>query len=142
MGSSYCYIVDMSSRVRRLLIFVLALLVAFGPVGGAIAGPHPCTPDADQSVLPDGMPHSDHHGHHQSAVQADVEAPLTSSCDSCDTGCCLGSQCSMGHCAGTAAAFQSFAALEFERYAVSATVLSFDRPLAGRLTPPFRPPQI
>ena len=142
MGSSYCYIVDMSSRVHRLLIFALVLLVAIGPVGGAMAGPHTCTPDADQSVLPASMAHSDHHASHRSSDQAAGEAPLTSSCDSCDKGCCLGSQCSMGHCAGTAAAFQSATALEFERYAVSAIVLSFDRPLAGRLTTPFRPPQV
>ena len=131
----------MSPRVHRLLILVLALLVAFGPVGSAVADPHTCTPDADQSVLAGGMTHGDH-ARHQSLDQADSMSQSIPGCDNCDRGCCQGSLCSMGHCAGTAAAFQTHTALGFERYAVSAIVLSFDRLLAGRITPPFRPPQV
>lgn len=141
MWSSCCYIEKMTFRVHRLLVLVLVLLVAFGPVGGAIAGPHTCTSDADQSSLAGGMSHGGH-AHHQNSDQAGVKAPSTPSCDNCDKGCCQSSQCSMGHCAGTAAAFQASTALEFERFAVNVTVLSFDRLLAGRLTPPFRPPQV
>lgn len=131
----------MTFRVHRLLVLVLVLLVAVGPVGGALAGPHTCTPDADQTLLAGGMSHDDH-AHHQNSDQAGVKAPSNPSCDGCDKGCCQGSLCSMGHCAGTAAAFQTSTALELERFAVNVTSLSSDRLLAGRLTPPFRPPQV
>ena len=120
---------------------MLVLLVAVGPVGGALAGPHTCTPDADQTLLAGGMSHGDH-AHHQNSDQAGVKAPSTPPCDGCEKGCCQGSQCSMGHCAGTTAAFQTSAVLELERFAVNVTSLSSDRLLAGRLTPPFRPPQV
>ena len=131
----------MSSRVYRLLILMLALLVAIGPVGNAAAGSHACDPDVDPSMSSGGIAHGDH-AHLQSLDQADSLSQSIPGCDSCDKGCCQGSQCSMGHCAGTAAAFQTNTALGFERYAVSAIVLSFDRLLAGRITPPFRPPQV
>ena len=130
----------MSFGVHRLLILALALLVAIGPVGGAMAGPHTCTPDTGQPIVAGGVSQGDH-AHHQNSDPAGVESPSTPGCANCDKDCCQVSQCSMGHCAGTVAAFQTSTALEFERFAVSAIVLSFDRPLAGRLTPPFRPPQ-
>lgn len=127
--------------MNRLLIVLLVLLVGIGPVGGVIAGPHTCAPDVDQSMSGGAMMRGDH-AHHQSLDQPDNVSQSISGCDNCDRGCCQGSQCSMGHCAGTAAAFQTSTALEFERYAISAIVLNFDRPIAGRITPPFRPPQV
>lgn len=47
----------------------------------------------------------------------------------------------MGHCAGAAVVLQTSIMLDFERFVSSETTLTGDRPLAGRLTPPFRPPQ-
>jgi len=131
----------MAFRVNRLLIAVLVLLVGIGPLGRVMAVQHICAPDAEQAIVAEGMKHGDH-AHHKDMGQTDVKSQSIQGCDSCDKGCCQGGLCSMGHCVGTAAAFQTSTALAFEHSAVSSAMLTVDRPLAGRLTPPFRPPQV
>lgn len=127
---------------NKWLMVLLVLLVGVGPVGSVTAGPHPCAPDTKQGMMAvaDGMAHGDHVRRQDTSDTHDLSPPMQD-CDGCDKGCCEGGLCSMGHCAGTAAVLQTSITLEFERLTTSDATLTGDRPLAGRLTPPFRPPQ-
>jgi hypothetical protein len=125
---------------NRLLIALLVFLIGIGPIGSVMASAHSCGSDAGQSTVGEGLAHGDH-GRHQAMTDTLFASLAAQGCDGCDTGCCQGGLCSVGHCAGTAAVLQTSTALEFARFAASATTMTGDRPLAGRLTPPFRPPQ-
>ena len=50
---SGCYISFMLRCANRLLSFVLVLLMAVGPIGGALAEPHVCDPT--KAEVSDGM---------------------------------------------------------------------------------------
>jgi len=130
----------MLRNLNKLLIALLVLLIAVGPIGNVIASPHSCAPAAGQGTMLEDTVNSDR-GFQKATGHTHVAAPSNQNCNGCDKDCCKGGHCKIGHCAGTAAAFQRSTTLEFERSAVSAIVLSFDRPLVGPITPPFRPPQ-
>lgn len=125
---------------NKLLIGLLVLLIGIGPIGSVIAGPHSCARDDGQGTVTEGMGHADH-GHLTVTGDARADLPSNQDCNGCDKDCCQGGLCKMGHCAGNAAVVQASITAEFERFVASDTALTGDRPLAGRLTPPFRPPQ-
>lgn len=127
--------------MNRLLTLLLALLVAIGPIGGAFAGSHSCASNSGpgEMAVADDMAHADH-GRHKSAI--DDSSLSKKDCAGCDIGCCQGGLCSMGHCAGTAALLEKTTMLVFGRFAAPDAAATGDRPLAGLLTPPFRPPQV
>ncbi len=126
---------------NKLLIALLMLLVGIGPVGSVMASPHACAPDAGHSMVAEGMAHSElaHTGDHTAGTL--FASQSSENCDGCDTSCCQGGLCKVGHCTGSALAFQNAMTLTFERLSSAASTLAVARPLAGLLTPPFRPPQ-
>jgi len=125
---------------NKLLIALLVFLVGIGPVASTIASPHSCAPDAGQSMAAEGMAHG-YYGHHKDMNDTHATPRSSRDCDGCDKSCCQGGHCLIGHCAGTAAILQTSIELGFEQFATSETTLTDYRPLAGRTTPPFRPPQ-
>lgn len=126
---------------NKLLIALLVLLIGVGPVGSVIASPHSCAPGSGQITMTEGKIHADHE-HLKVTGDTRVHLPSNQNCNGCDKHCCQGGVCKMGHCAGAAAVLQSSIMLESERFVTNETTLTGDRPLAGRLTPPFRPPQV
>ena len=131
----------MFRKTNKVLIALLVLLVGIGPIGGVMAGSHTCAPNAGQgAMVADGMVH----GHHERLTDTSDTYDASQSpqdCDGCDKDCCQGGVCKMGHCAGTAIVLDTSPMLAFEQFASSEAALTGDRPVAGMLTPPLRPPQ-
>jgi len=130
----------MLQNPNKLLIALLVLLIGVVPIGSVIASPHSCAPGSGQSAVTEGTGHADL-GHLKVTGDTRVDLPSNQDCNGCDKDCCQGGVCKMGHCVGAAVVLQTSIMLEFERFVTSETTLTGDRPLAGRLTPPFRPPQ-
>ena len=125
---------------HKLLIALLVLLLGIGPIGSVIAGAHACAPGFVQSSVTDSAGHHDH-TQTMGADGVHVDRPSSTQCNGCDNDCCKGGLCKMGQCAGTTAALNASVALVFEHFVSNETRLTAERPLAGRPTPPFRPPQ-
>ena len=136
--SSGCYIGHMFRCAIKLLSFVLVLLMAVGPIGGAMAEPHVCDPAKGE--VSDSMSHAEH-ARHQAANEDMVQDQQTQ-CSDCASSCCRGGACSTSACGAGAAALLTHATTKFARLSSATIAAGSQQPLDERHSPPFRPPQV
>lgn len=133
-----CYISAMFRRAHKLLSLVLVLLIAVGPIGGAMANSHVCDPATGEAS--DSMSAAEHARHQASneGMAQDQQAQ----CSDCASGCCTGGACSTHACGAGAAALLTHATTMFANLSSSTTTAESQLSLAERHSPPFRPPQV
>lgn len=132
------YTRPMPSNPNKLLAVLLALIVAFVPMGGALAASHACEGGSG------GMAAMDHTQHLNGATVTDgntAGSGYFDSCQSCSGDCCTGSTCSASAC-GASAALTSVSGVQVNfAHDVFLEDLS-DSAITSRQTPPFRPPRV
>jgi len=135
---SGCYIRSMFRCANKLLSFVLVLIVAVGPIGGAMAEPHVCDPEKVE--VSDSMPHAEHARHQ--AANENMAQDQQLQCSDCASGCCMGGACSTSACGAGTAALLTHATTKFAGLSSATIAAESQLPLAERHSPPFRPPQV
>ena len=138
MVSAYTRI--MSSCPNKLLAVLLALIVAFAPVGGAFAASHACEEGRA------GMTAMEHTQHLNGATVTDSDPAVAGSdyfdsCQSCAEDCCAGGMCSAGAC-GASVALASASGVQLNSAHDAFQEDFADSAVTNRQTPPLRPPRV
>lgn len=129
----------MFRRAHRLLSLLLVLLIAVGPIGGAVAKPHVCDPA--KSEVSDGMTHAEH-ALHQASNDDLVQDQQVPGCTDCADDCCMSGSCSTSTCSAGAAALLAHGTIKFSSLSSATIAAESQQALAERHSPPFRPPQV
>ena len=129
----------MFGRSHRLLSLVLVLLIAVGPIGGAMAKAQVCDPA--KGVVSDSMTHAEH-VRHQVSNEDMLQDPQTQGCNECASDCCMSGACSTSACGGGAAALLTHETIKSTSISSATIAAEPQRPLAEPQSPPFRPPQV
>ena len=116
---------------------MLALIVVFVPMGGALSASHACEEGSGGVTATDQMQHLD------GAVDADsdtADSGYFDACQSCSGDCCASSMCSASACAASAALVSVSGVQINLADAAFHEDLSYSA-ITHRQTPPFRPPR-
>lgn len=138
MVSAYTRV--MPSCPNKLLAVLLALIVAFVPMGGALAASHACEDGRA------GMTAMEHTQHLDAATvtnsdTAGAGSDYFDSCQSCSDDCCAGSMCSAGTC-GASVALASASGVQMNSARDAFHEDFSDSAVTNRQTPLFRPPRV
>ena len=128
----------MTSNSNKLLAVLLALIVAFVPMGAALAANHACEGGSGEMTAMDHMQHS---GDATVAISDIAGSDFFGSCQECSGDCCTGNTCSANACGASAA----LAAISGVHLSAAHGVLNEnlgDSTISNRQTPPFRPPRV
>ena len=132
------YTRPMPSNPNKLLAVLLALIVAFVPMGGALAASHACE-EGSEGVT--AMAHTQHLGATQIVASDTTNSDFFGSCQDCSTDCCTGNTCSASACGASAALVSgSDVQMKFAHDAFQEDLS--DSAITNRQTPPFRPPRV
>jgi len=132
----------MRIRPNRLLVVLLTLLLAYGPVGSALAMSRTCDTGC---AVPMGIGHpaqSQRSGAGADTSDHPIDAQQAKACGGSTPDCCSGSGCAVGACSAAVVAITSSQAPELR---ASAETGSSDHPqlsLSNTPTSVFRPPRI
>ena len=128
----------MPPNAKKLLAVLLALIVAFVPMGAALAASHACEEGSGGMAA---MDHTQHLGGATAASGDTAGSDYFESFQSCSGDCCTGSTCSASAC-GASAALASVSGVQVNfAHDVFLEDLS-DSAITNRQTPPFKPPRV
>ena len=128
----------MSPNPNKLLAVLLALIVAFVPMGGALAASHACEEGSEGLTA---MDHSQHLGAAQIVTSDATSSDFFGSCQDCSGDCCTGNTCSANAC-GASVVLANIGGAQVDAAHGAFNENPSDSAITNRQTPPFRPPRV
>ena len=128
----------MSPSPKKLLAVLLALIVAFIPMGGAWAASHACEDGSGDVAATD---HAQHLGGAMGADRDTADSGYPGGCLSCSGDCCASGTCPAGTC-GASVALVSVSGAQINLADEAFHADLSHSAITRRQIPPIRPPRV